>query len=71
MLAAEKGEPMDWLTFISAMAGHLTWPVVAVGILWFPFRNRDTISGKIGFLGVSKSVDDRIEAAVQRALHVG
>jgi hypothetical protein len=47
MLAGGKGEPMDWLTFISAMVDHLAWPVVAVGVLWFLFHNLDTISEKL------------------------
>jgi hypothetical protein len=47
MLAGGKGEPMDWLTFISAMVDHLVWPVVAVGVFIFLFRNLDTISEKL------------------------
>lgn len=38
---------MDWLTFISSMVDHLVWPVVAVGVFWFLFRNLDTIAEKL------------------------
>lgn len=38
---------MDWLTFISSMVDHLVWPVVAVGVFIFLFRNLDTIAEKL------------------------
>jgi hypothetical protein len=47
MDAGGKGEPMDWLTFISSMVDHLAWPVVVVGLLWFLFRNLDYIAQKL------------------------
>jgi hypothetical protein len=47
MDAGGKGGPMDWLTFISSMVDHLVWPVVAVGVFIFLFRNLDTIAEKL------------------------
>lgn len=44
MDAGGKGGPMDWLTFISSMVDHLVWPIVAVGVFVFLFRNLDTIA---------------------------